>query len=265
MVAINTPFNIDLEFAIAGVVQRFLAWLIDTIIQVLYFLFYMHVLDGLMPAGLGNVGLILFLLLPLAGYHFLFELLNKGQSVGKMALGIRVVNLMGSQPSVSQLLIRLAFRSFTILPLFLYVLLQALSGLESGILLMLALGVFLTVALLYFTSPLGQRIGDRLADTIVIEKGARPDFSATIYQEVTTENYEPLYPEVMRLTDRDINGIRDLIGKGHPNNETLIYMERIAGRIEEVLKIQRREPAPFEFLKQLLLDYNYLSVHQGRG
>lgn len=261
VVAISTPFNIDLEFVVAGVIQRFVAWLLDTLIQVFYFIFYFQVLQDLFPYRLGNVSIVLFLLLPLAVYHFLFELLNKGQSPGKMAMRIRVVNMMGSQPSVSQLLIRLVFRSFTVIPLFLYLLAKVLNNSETGIMILLTIGVFITLALLYFTSPLGQRIGDRLADTIVIEKGARADFSATIYQEVTAVNYQLLYPEVMQLTDRDINGIRNLIGKGRPGKETRVYMERIAARIEEVLGIARKEHDAFYFLEQLLRDYNYLSVH----
>lgn len=261
MVAISTPFNIDLEFAIAGVVQRFIAWLLDTVIQALYFLFYFHFMVDFTAGRLELPLALVLLVLPLALYHFLFELLNKGQSPGKMALGIRVVNLNGSQPSVSQLLIRLVFRSFTIVPLFLLVLAQALNSTETGVILLLALGIFTVLAILYFTSPLGQRIGDRLAGTIVIEKNARADFSETIYQEVATDNYQPHYPEVMRLTDRDMNGIRNLIGKGYPSRDTLIYMERIAGRIEEVLGIQRKEPAPYEFLQRLLRDYNWMAAN----
>lgn len=263
MVAVSTPFNINLEFAIAGPIQRFVAWLLDLLLQILYVFFYFRVLAEYFPNTQERIGAILLLLLPLGLYHFLFELLLKGQSPGKLAMGIRVVNLKGSQPSVSQLLIRLAFRSFTIIPLFLYLLVQVLNSAETGLILILAMGVFITLALLYFNSPLGQRIGDRLAGTLVIVKKAKPDFSATIYQEVAADNYEPLYPEVMRLTDRDINGIRNLIGKGRPNSDAREYMERIAVRIEEVLSVKRQEYEAQDFLQQLLRDYNYLSVKDG--
>ena len=240
--------------------QRFIAWLLDTAIQVLYFLFYVHYIDDFMPYQLQTAAAILFLLIPLALYHFVFEWLNKGQSPGKMALGIRVINMNGGQPSVSQLLLRLAFRSLTILPLLLGLLFSALGDADFILLMSLLFCVLATLAVLYFTSPLGQRLGDRLAGTLVIEKSAKADFSATIYQEVAGTGYQPLYPEVMRLTDRDINGIRNLLGKNRPNRDTLRYMERIASRIEEVLALQRQEPSAFEFLQRLLQDYNYLSI-----
>ena len=62
----------------------------------------------------------------------------------------------------------------------------------------------------------------------------------------------------MRLTDRDINGIRNLLDVKRITHESEAYMLRISMRIEDVLGI-KREQEPFEFLAQLLRDYNYLT------
>ena len=65
-------------------------------------------------------------------------------------------------------------------------------------------------------------------------------------------------PEVMRLTDRDINGIRNLLDVKRITREHEAYMEKIAGRITEVLSITTDQHA-YDFLAKLLKDYNYLT------
>jgi hypothetical protein len=72
--------------------------------------------------------------------------------------------------------------------------------------------------------------------------------------------YEPVYPEVLKLTDRDINGIRNLL-TGKTNADTENYMMRVAYRIEEVLNI-KMNGEPVLFLQTLLKDYNYLTQNK---
>lgn len=264
IVTIATPFNIDLELTVASFGRRIVAWLIDTSLQVFYYLAYVFAVHNKLPniTSIQVVCGILLCVLPILSYHFLMEVFFNGQSLGKRILGIRVVNFTGNGASISQYLIRLLFRSFGLVPLVVAIMLDMVSGFNSSetwvwaILLLMGAGGGMFV--LYLLSPYGQRLGDRLANTLVIESRAKADIHKTIYLHIGEENYNVKYPEVMRLTDRDINGIRNLLDVKHISSETAAYMSRIASRIEEVLKIKSTQ-APNEFLAQLLRDYNFLT------
>ena len=264
IVTIATPFNIDLELSIANFGKRLLAWIIDTAIQVGYYFAYVFVVHDNLPynESLRMVCGILFCALPIISYHFLMEVFFNGQSIGKRAVGIRVVNFTGNGASISQYLIRLLFRSFGLVPIVVAILVNMVSGFNDsttwvwGMLLLMAAsgGMFL----MYVLSKYGQRLGDRLANTLVIESRAVADIHKTIYLNIQDEGYVVKYPEVMKLTDRDINGIRNLIDVKRITKDSETYMARIAGRIEEVLEIKSNED-PYNFLAQLLRDYNYLT------
>jgi len=265
IVTIATPFNIDLELNIAHFGKRFLAWLIDTAIQFFYYIAYNFVVEDHLPdsSDFRTLMAILFVLLPVMLYHFLMEIFFSGQSIGKKIVGIRVVNFTGNEASISQYLIRLLFRSFGVIPLVVFFLFQIMGG-DAGsqsMLIGLVFLIFLAMIgmfLFYILSKYGQRLGDRLANTLVIENKAKADIHKTIYLDITEEGYVVRYPEVMRLTDRDINGIRNLLDVQRITADSELYASRISARIEEVLQIQNTSD-PYDFLAQLLRDYNYLT------
>ncbi len=85
------------------------------------------------------------------------------------------------------------------------------------------------------------------------------DFSETIYLEVTEEQAEALYPQVLLLSDKDINGIRNLLKKKPKTKVELEYRSKIVNRIREALEITDRSLPDADFLHQLLKDYNYMT------
>lgn len=87
--AIETPEGVLLELRLAGPMVRALAWAIDMAIR---FAFYMG-LGMLLPLlGRAGVGLWLILMFLMEWFYpVIFEVLAQGQTVGKMALGIRVL------------------------------------------------------------------------------------------------------------------------------------------------------------------------------
>ncbi len=87
--ALETPEGVLLELRLAGPTVRALAWSIDMAIR---FAFYMAL--GMLLPLLGGPGVGLWLILMFLMewfYPVLFEVLARGQTVGKMALGIRVL------------------------------------------------------------------------------------------------------------------------------------------------------------------------------
>jgi len=102
-----------------------------------------------------------------------------------------------------------------------------------------------------------MRLGDLAADTVLIDNRRQTHLHDTIYLEIEEDQYTAVFPEVMKLTDRDISGIRNLLSTKR-TKDSEIYMAQIAGRIKEVLNLQTNL-VPEDLLRQLLKDYNYLT------
>ncbi len=121
-----------------GVGPRFLAILIDSII--------IGVVAGILSAIFRNSGLSggVTGLLTLA--YFIVLEATQGATLGKMALGLRVTRTDGAPISWTESIIRN--------------LLRIIDGLF----------VYLIGAILIWTSPLKQRLGDRVAKTVVVRR-----------------------------------------------------------------------------------------------
>jgi hypothetical protein len=107
------------------------------------------------------------------------------------------------------------------------------------------------------SSKKGQRIGDILAKTIIISIRTKSNIEETVFQEVS-DNYVPSFPQIMQLSDRDINAIKSILETARKRGDYNMA-EAAAVKIKSHLKIESGMPA-FDFLDILLKDYNYLSV-----
>lgn len=238
IVTIPTAFNIDLEFNIAPFHKRLFAWVIDFVVLITFFyLMSSYAIPAIGGSYYAQVtAYIVLVYLPYVLYHLVFEVTTGGRSLGKMALGIKVVDISGKQPSFSQYLLRWMLRIIDMM-------------------VTLCLGAILSAALTKYT----QRLGDLAAGTIVIDTKGKTGLHETIYLDIEEDkSYKPMYPQVMKLTDRDINGIRNLLNNKSRTKEAYNYMIEIATRIKTVLSISS-DLETEAFLNQLLKDYNYLT------
>ena len=64
--------------------------------------------------------------------------------------------------------------------------------------------------MLVVSSKKSQRIGDILARTIVIRTNRKASIEETVFQEVA-DSYTPVFPQIMQLSDRDINAIKSIL------------------------------------------------------
>jgi hypothetical protein len=95
------------------------------------------------------------------------------------------------------------------------------------------------------------------AGTLLIKANPKGNLEDTIFMEVS-DSYVPVFPQVMRLSDRDINTIKGILDTGRQTGH-IQMVENASVRVKNVLAIQSTMPA-FDFLDTLLKDYNYLST-----
>lgn len=236
-ITITTSQNIELEFETGSLGDRIAAAVIDGLIIAGYVLAVITLFSfGNLRSGHSgsSVFLLVLLALPVVFYDIASELILNGQSAGKKMMAIKVISLSGEQPSFSQYLIRWIFRlvDFTF------------SGQMVGVILVAA-------------TEKKQRLGDLIAGTAVVKTKRRTEINDTWYA-ASDSAYQVTYPEVINLTDNNIQLIKEvMLTVRHTGNTTLSLQAQ--QKIEQVLHIQSRQPEPITFLQTVLSDYNYLT------
>ena len=144
-----TPEYVEFRFTLAGLYSRFLAWLLDTLLVGVGTLLVLIALSGVMvgfPGFASALGFVLYFLMDW-GYGIALETAWSGQTVGKRAMGLRVIQQSGVRIGFYHAALRNLARPVDRLP-FLY-LVGGLTALLSGS---------------------HQRLGDMLAGTIVVRE-----------------------------------------------------------------------------------------------
>lgn len=152
-----TPEYVEFNFVLAGLMSRFLALLIDSLLS-LVLAFTLLLVVGLVTmtgtavlgsgaSGFGAAAAFVIWFLVDWGYMVLLEVVWNGQTVGKRAMGLRVIQDTGVRVGAYQSLLRNLVRPVDKLP-FLYLVGGAMA----------------------LTSEGQQRLGDLLAGTIVVRE-----------------------------------------------------------------------------------------------
>jgi uncharacterized RDD family membrane protein YckC len=267
IIRVHTSFNIDIDFEAPPFHQRLLAWLIDIIVLTFYVLIAFRLFGWLLYSSDADEGkqtqflaYFLLLIVPFFTYHLFCEITMNGQSIGKKLMGIRVVNENGSRPSYSQFIIRWLIRTSDYMAL--VFLASAGDAMQRNDLDFFwksaaAFGLLIADVILVNASKKHQRLGDMLAHTIVIKTRQNTTINDTVFLQVA-HNYVPSFPQVMQLSDRDINALKNILKtakKHHDFHLAANAAEKIKSHLNIVTSL-----APLDFLEVLLKDYNHLSV-----
>jgi uncharacterized RDD family membrane protein YckC len=231
-VSIQTSQNVTLEYEPASLADRILALLLDYLIFLGWTILYFILMTQLPADFRSSFWSYVFLLLPFMLYDLLCEVFLNGQSLGKIAMKIRVVMLDGSQPGLGAYLLRWLLRIIES-PWF-------FGGMVG----------LITVA----ANGRGQRIGDIAAGTTVVRL-TRPITLAQITYRTLPEDYQVRFPEVAQLSDRDLNVVREALRMNNPAISGLA-----ANKIKQVIGV-RSELDDTTFLRTLINDYQFLSTH----
>lgn len=255
VIQIATPFNIDIEFEIAEFHKRLLAYLIDFLLIFIYIISMLYLLFGGFNLTSESGGfIILVIILPVLFYTTVAEVLMGGQTVGKKALNIKVVSLDGGEPTLGQFLLRSFLRfyewGFIITSFFQ---LSIVFGF-----MVLIIGGFTSIIIMAVTAK-SQRLGDLAAGTVVVNTKSKLSVHDTIFMHVR-QDYKVSFPEVMRLSDRDINTVKNVIAQSRKSNN-YDMVNRVAVKIQEVLSISSDMYA-LDFLEKIMEDYNYLATRE---
>ena len=234
--AVSTAQHVALEFKVAGLGDRFLAALLDYAVLGAYGLSWSLGLTAL-TGGLGGPwtgGLLIVGLLPALVYFPFCELVFDGQTIGKRARGLRVMQSTGAAPTLGDLLLRWLLRPID---------LWATSG-------------FAAVASILYTGT-GQRLGDLAAGTTVVEQRARASLEETLFTNLP-DNYQPTFPGVQALDRNDLETVRRVHRRLDAHADETV--RTLAKRTQQAL-LDRMDATtdlgPGPFLKTLLRDHNY--------
>jgi uncharacterized RDD family membrane protein YckC len=259
-IQINTPFNLTLDFEVAPLHKRIISYLLDLVILVIYswgmkkFLYDVVEVTPNTFYGVNTGADIIAVSIPMLLYPLICELSMHGQSLGKKIVGIRVMSIEGGEPTVSQYLLRWVTRFFewplvfgVVLPNF-YVVLQLFFVGFCGVFVVVIIAI----------SKSNQRLGDIGAGTVVVDTKVKTYLHETIFVDISHKDYIVQFPEVMKLTDRDINTIKSILDVASRKQDYKLATTA-ADKIKNHLKIQSNL-SPFDFLEKVLLDYNYIST-----
>lgn len=229
-VSVQTTQNIELEYPIAGIGDRMLAFLLDLAIMGSFFIVVAGIV-GITGIELPNFMLYVVLIVAYL-YRFFAELFFNGQTVGKSVLKIKVVKLDGNSPSVAAYFLRW--------------LLEPLDFLIVG----------LAVLLIILTKN-GQRLGDLLAGTTVVKvkKITATNVRNKMVMQKVDEGYVPTYPEAVNISDHDIRIIQDAL-KAYREDAAQNVLSLVEAKLKEKYNIQSEE-TPVKFLYNLLRDHTY--------
>lgn len=245
--------NVKIEYELASVGQRAAAVLIDMFTFFVYFIICGMVIgfSGWFEADYGSFLFFQLLLmkLPWIFYNPLIEYLTQGQSLGKYALGIRVVTISGERPGLREVFTRWLFKGD-----FIWI------SADFFVLFWFAIGL---LGIIYAgTSERRQRMGDVMAGTIVIKNKSSIQYSLKDVLSIKNmENYTPQYPEAIRFTDEDMLLIKNTIQrvKANPNPATKKFAIELADESAKLLGLPETPDKRMKFLQTLLQDYVVLT------
>jgi uncharacterized RDD family membrane protein YckC len=231
-IQVRTTQNVFIHYPLASVGDRILAYLLDSLILIVY-----SIVVGLLLIY-GEIESywvwILLLGLPWLLYALLFEIFMDGQTPGKRMLNIKVIRLDGTPASIGDYTLRWVFALID---------LKFLSG---------AIAVILIAA-----GGKGQRLGDMVAGTSVIKQTEQKEITAQEVFVVADTEYQPVFAQAIQLNESDI----DLIQRALEVNRDLGNskpMLAVTEKLRTQLGIQTDMP-PVKLLYTLIKDFNHLT------
>lgn len=232
-VNVRTTQNVVIDYPVASLGDRILAYFIDALIIIAYFIVCV-ILIGF--AEIGSVAIIISLItIPMFLYHLMFEIFMNGQSPGKRQMNIKVVRLDGTPATIGNYVIRWLMRIIEI-------------DILSGAIAMVVIAI----------NGKGQRLGDIAAGTTVVKLVEQKAVTAKEVFTLTDENYVPVFQQVIQLNDNDIELIQQALEVNRTTGNLRPVMA-VTEKVKSNLGIQTDLP-PVKFLYTIVKDYGHITA-----
>ncbi|NOT75012.1 MAG: RDD family protein [Cyclobacteriaceae bacterium] len=231
-VQVRTTQNVFIQYQIAGVGDRIVAYLIDGIIKVIFVLAIIAIYIGINQFE--SWVWIIAAAIPVFLYHLLFEIFMNGQSPGKLIMRIKVIRLDGTPATVGDFLLRWIFA---------FIDLHLIGGAVA--VLCIAIG------------NKGQRLGDMVAGTTVVKVASDAQTNADEIFVPQNSDYVLTFPRVIQLTEKDIELIQKAleVNRFTGNPKPVIATSE---KIKTLLGIETDLP-PVKFLYTIIKDFQQIT------
>ena len=239
-IEINTAQKVAIQYELATLGNRFVAYFIDIMIVTGVITLLSVLSNGFYNSSTGFMNFLYLVIIPVPVFYSLVsEISLHGQTIGKKVIGLKVVKLNGDAPSNQDFLMRWMFRFIDIF-------------MSLG-----SVGVMLITA-----SPKSQRLGGLLSGTTVIRTTAQRTFSLNDILKISTiDNYKPTYPQIRRFSEKDMLFIKKVLERTrkHPNEAHKKIVSELSKHVAHQLKIRQLPKDHNKFLRTLINDYIVLT------
>lgn len=238
----TTAQHVKIEYEIASTGIRIVASIIDLFAFFIFFIIVgLAIGQSLFSMELGTSKFITLLIfrIPWIFYSPIIEYLTRGQSLGKFTMGIRVVKMNGENAGLREYFTRWIFRVVDIW-----------------------FGFGFLAIIFASTSERGQRLGDTMANTILIKKKNSLQYNLkNVLAIKNVETHKTTYQDVTRFTDEDVMLIKNTLQRlqGYPSDETKKFAIELATKTSEIIGLPSVPEKKVEFLRTVLLDYVVLT------
>ena len=236
-IEITTTQNVTIQYGLASVWERAIALVID-VAAIATVSVIIGGLQSWLAPNASDVIIYLVIFPFILLYSLAFEQFNNGQSLGKMALQLRVIRLDGEKVNFLDYLMRWIFRALDIYFSF------------GGI-----------AVLTIISSTNSQRIGDLLANTVIVSVGKTERMKLDNLLKLNKlDKYIVTYPQVIHMPEDAMLIVKETLAKFTKQNNFAhqTALDLLVEKMEKELELKAPENK-VQFLKILLRDYIVLT------
>lgn len=238
---ILTPQQVEIRFELAPLRDRFLAAALD---QFLLWFASGIVLLGLGLAGFLNPGSMVWFILACLmilffGNSLIQEIIWNGQTLGKRMMGIQIIRRHGGRAQPADFALRWVFRLVDIWA-----------------------SLFAVGSLMIATTPYAQRIGDMLADTIVVRLRSHQHIELSkLLRSHETPVETPAFPRAARFSEEDMLLAMEVLQRyqEHPTPANRQALNLLCERVRTELGLPHNPDTPERFIRKVIKEYVVLT------
>ncbi len=236
---ILTAQNVSIDYNLANIGERGVAYIIDLIFMGVMMLVLFTVVNYILPYKYDDLGTMITIIPVFVFYSLISDVVGNGQSMGKRIVGLKVVKINGTEVRMSDYLVRWAFRSIDIY---------------------ITLG---TLGIIMINSTVkSQRLGDMLSNTAVIKIKTERQVTLTNIESLKNKSTHIVrYKEVIHMNEKEMLVLKSALDeeKEYPNQAHKEALEILSELMQTRLRIQNYESSTREFLQLLINDYIVLT------